>query len=53
MLYMWNSSMAIGQLGQLFSPDLGEFRSESFVLEHEYMFVQVCTANRYMIILFQ
>ena len=26
---------------QLFSPDLGRFQSGSFVLEYEYMFVQV------------
>ena len=41
MLYMWHSGMVEGGLGQVFSPELGEFRSMSFVLEHEYMFVQV------------
>ena len=40
MLYMWHSGMTVGQL---FSSDLGEFSSQSFVLEHEYIFVQVCT----------
>ncbi len=38
MLYKWSES---SESGGLFSADLGQFRSKSFVMEYGYMFVQV------------
>ncbi len=38
MLYKWSQG---SQSGELFSADLGQFRSKSFVMEYGYMFVQV------------